>query len=107
MGKVCRICDRKFFIRASFETHANDIKFYQDQTQKVEAELDIQDNLHADLLEQARLVRKMTSDEEKRNNNLYLATKDKLEDLRESETELKRLSDSFTQKVKMRKKAVH
>lgn len=49
----------------------------------------------------------MTCDEEKRNNNLYSATKEKLEELRESETDLKRLSDSFTQKVKLRKKAVH
>ena len=32
MGKVCRICDRKFFIRTSYEQHASEIKFYNEQT---------------------------------------------------------------------------
>ena len=51
MGKVCRICDRKFFLRASFEAYAEDIKFYEDQTQKVEAELDKMEDIREDLIE--------------------------------------------------------
>ena len=30
MGKVCKICDRKFFIRASIEGYANEIEFYEE-----------------------------------------------------------------------------
>ena len=28
MGRVCRICDRKFFLRASFEKHIKEINHY-------------------------------------------------------------------------------
>ena len=39
MGKVCKVCDRKFFIRASLENYANEIEFYEEQAEKVEDEL--------------------------------------------------------------------
>ena len=42
------------------------------------------------------MVKKMACDEEVRHSNMANATKEKLEELRESESELKRLSDSFT-----------
>lgn len=42
------------------------------------------------------MVKKMACDEETRHNNMTSATKEKLEELREKESELKRLSDSVT-----------
>ena len=39
MGRVCRICDRKFFLRASFEKHAKEISHYADLETKMETEV--------------------------------------------------------------------
>ena len=36
MGKVCRICDRKFFMRASIEGYANEIEFFEEQAERLE-----------------------------------------------------------------------
>ena len=107
MGKVCRICDRKFFLRASFEAYASEIKAYDVQIKQLEDEYDMQEDVHEDLKEQTRLVRKMTCEEEKRHDNLAQMSQEKLLSLRSSETDLRRLSESFTQKISIRKKATH
>ena len=36
MGRVCRICDRKFFLRASYQSYANEIEFYTSQKQQLQ-----------------------------------------------------------------------
>ena len=38
MGKVCRICDHKFFLRAKFENYANEIDHYRNKNDFCEAE---------------------------------------------------------------------
>ena len=38
MGKVCRICDHKFFLRAKFENYAQEIDQYRNINEQCEAE---------------------------------------------------------------------
>ena len=38
MGKVCRICDHKFFLRAKFENYANEIDHYRNKYDFCETE---------------------------------------------------------------------
>ena len=40
MGRVCRICDRKFFLRASFQQYAGQLQYYVSETVVVEKELE-------------------------------------------------------------------
>ena len=39
MGKVCRICDHKFFLRAKFENYSKEISDYQEEKNDYESEL--------------------------------------------------------------------
>ena len=39
MGRACRICDRKFFLRASFCAYATKINFYASEAAAVEEKL--------------------------------------------------------------------
>ena len=49
----------------------------------------------------------MTCDEEKRHGNLAQTSQEKLLSLRAAETDLRTLSDDFTQKINIRKKDSH
>ena len=57
MGRVCRICDRKFFLRASFEKHAKEIRHYSDLETKRENEGHKRERKLADLKNQILLYR--------------------------------------------------
>ena len=56
MGKVCKICDRKFFIRAAIEGYANEMEFYEEQAEKLEEELDRKEDLFDNITGQVRKV---------------------------------------------------
>ena len=49
MGRVCRICDRKFFLRASFEKHSKEIRHYTDLETKMETEVNKRERKLVDL----------------------------------------------------------
>ena len=53
------------------------------------------------------MVKKMICEEEMRHGNMTAQNKEKLEELRSSEEALRRMSDSYTQKVDTRKREVH
>ena len=40
MGKACRICDRKFFLRQSFSKYAREISYYGEEAQKLEIKIE-------------------------------------------------------------------
>ena len=49
MGRVCRICDRKFFLRELFEKHAKKIKHYSDIESKKVSETNKKESKLKDL----------------------------------------------------------
>ena len=75
MGRVCRICDRKFFLRASYTSYANELEFYSTQKQQLqhtketsEAKLQTlaKDIVHVEKLIQTEAVNYIEKDSAKR-----------------------------------------
>ena len=66
MGRCCRICDRKFFLRASFQNHATQINHYHQEASKVSMDLNGTKAEIEDLENQKVAVLQMIGEEEKR-----------------------------------------
>ena len=89
MGRVCRICDRKFFLRASFEKHAKEIKHYTDLEASKASDLTRKQRKLGDLQNSALVYKQNTMSEEQRHDDLAATAKQQLEELRQFEEELK------------------
>lgn len=68
MGRVCRICDRKFFLRESFEKHAKKIKQYSDMESKKVSETYKKESKLQDLQNQIMIYKQNCLDEEVRHD---------------------------------------
>ena len=66
MGRACRICDRKFFLRTSYQGYANMLTHYIDDIAEIEQNLNIVKIDLNELEKQGALVDEQIREEEKR-----------------------------------------
>ena len=79
MGRACRICDRKFFLRASFQGHAAQIAYYANESQAVEDNLN-EIQLELDEINDQKIeIDAMIREEEQRYQSADEAQRQKLE----------------------------
>ena len=66
MGRACRICDRKFFLRTSYQGYANMLTQFIDDIAEIEQNLDIVKIDLLELEEHSALVDEQIREEENR-----------------------------------------
>ena len=49
MGTVCRVCDRKFILRDSYQQYAGKIAYYEKEFEQLEEEVRVRDKQKDDL----------------------------------------------------------
>lgn len=102
MGRVCRVCDRKFFLRASFSKFATQLTYYISETQVVdEQNLQVQIELD-EVNDQLEEVKNLIREEEQRYHTADVNQRMKLEEIQREQDDMRSEVDTLQQQLKYR-----
>ena len=102
MGRACRICDRKFFLQATFQTYAVQINQLTNQAQVCDEDCeDVQADLD-EVNDQRAQVEAMIREEEQRYNAADLNQKAKLEKIQHDQDAMRQKRDTLQQQLRLR-----
>lgn len=102
-GRVCRVCDRKFFLRATYQEYADDIIKLDLHNDILQAELNQKEQELLNSQEETKEYESMIHDEEEHFKEVAADNKRKLEELQEKQSQLNTENEVLSQKLISRK----
>ena len=102
MGRACRICDRKFFLRTSYQGYATLLTHYIDDIAEIEQNFNMVKIDLNELGEQGALIDDQIRDEEKRYITADVNQRLKLEKYQVEHEEMRQQRETLQQQLKIR-----
>ena len=102
MGRACRICDRKFFLRTSYQGYATLLTHFIDDIAEIEQNFNMVKIDLNELEEQGALIDEQIRDEEKRYITADVNQRLKLEKYQVEHEEMRQQRETLQQQLKIR-----
>ena len=102
MGRACRICDRKFFLRTSYQGYATLLTHYIDDIAEIEQNFNMVKIDLNELDKEGALIDEQIRDEEKRYITADVNQRLKLEKYQVEHEEMRQQRETLQQQLKIR-----
>ena len=102
LGRCCRICDRKFFLRASFQHYSGEISFYFEETEMIEECLHEEELIFDKIISERAEIDEKLAEEEKRYSQTDEDIRIELEKAQTDYERLKAQRDTLMKKLQIR-----
>ena len=103
MGTVCRICDRKFFLRLTYQDFATELMQLEALTDQVQGELQDQQEVLTQIMNDTALYNQQIIEEDERFQAVMIESAKDLEFLQNQKDQLSKQRDELKLKVETRR----
>ena len=103
MGTVCRICDRKFFLRLTYQDFASELMQLEALTDQVQGELQDQQEVLTQIMNDTALYNQQIIEEDERFQAVMIESAKDLEFLQNQKDQLSKQRDELKLKVETRR----